>query len=133
MIPSCSPTARGRSERFFGTVQGRLPQELAHGGGEPLSGESFRPRTDRRFGVAARSAGSAFVPLGHVGVDDMLCLEEERTVARDNCVATAASGTGSILLKTCRLKNPRFGLRRAWTARERNMVTLTEIVMINRR
>ncbi len=29
MIPSYSPEARGRSERWFGTVQGRLPQELA--------------------------------------------------------------------------------------------------------
>jgi hypothetical protein len=28
MIPAYSPHARGRSERNFGTWQGRLPQEL---------------------------------------------------------------------------------------------------------
>ena len=31
MIPAYSPEARGRSERAFGTHQGRLPQELACG------------------------------------------------------------------------------------------------------
>ena len=92
MIPSYSPEARGRSERFFGTVQGRLPQELALEGITGMAeanrylGESFWPWTNRRFGVAARSAGSAFVPLGDVGLDDILCLKDERTVARDNCV-----------------------------------------------
>jgi hypothetical protein len=29
MIPAYSPQARGRSERNFGTWQGRLPQELS--------------------------------------------------------------------------------------------------------
>src|ERR1035438_1997511 len=33
MIPAYSPQARGRSERNFGTWQGRLPQELRLGGG----------------------------------------------------------------------------------------------------
>jgi hypothetical protein len=28
-IPAYSPEARGRSERMFGTLQGRLPKELA--------------------------------------------------------------------------------------------------------
>ena len=29
MIPSCSPEARGRSERMFRTLQDRLPKEMA--------------------------------------------------------------------------------------------------------
>ena len=32
MIPAYSPEARGRSERAFGTLQGRLPKELADAG-----------------------------------------------------------------------------------------------------
>ena len=32
MIAAYSPQARGRSERLFGTLQGRLPQELARAG-----------------------------------------------------------------------------------------------------
>ena len=39
MIPAYSPQARGRSERRFGTWQGRLPQELR---GWPASGASRR-------------------------------------------------------------------------------------------
>ena len=93
MIPSYSPEARGRSERFFGTVQGRLPQELAAEGIAGMADanaylrESFWPSMNRRFGVSARERGDAFVPLGDIDLDDILCLKEERTVARDNCVS----------------------------------------------
>ena len=93
MIPSYSPEARGRSERFFGTVQGRLPQELLAEGIAGMADanaylrESFWPWMNRRFGVAARERGDAFVPVGDVDLDDILCLKEERTVARDNCVS----------------------------------------------
>ena len=47
LIPAYSPEARGRSERMFGTLQKRLPQELRldhrHGRG------ADRPRPDRRL------------------------------------------------------------------------------------
>ena len=93
MIPSYSPEARGRSERFFGTVQGRLPQELALEGIATMAeanrylAESFWPAATRRFAVEARAPGSAFVPLMDVDLDDILCLKEERVVARDHCVS----------------------------------------------
>lgn len=92
MIPAYSPEARGRSERWFETVQGRLPKELALEGiaampeANAYLRESFWPRMNRRFGVEAAAPGSAFVPLGDVGLDDILCLKAERTVTRDNCV-----------------------------------------------
>ena len=92
MIPSYSPEARGRSERWFGTVQGRLPQELALAGITGMAAanaylrETFWPRMNRRFGVEAAERGSAFVALGDVDLEDILCLKEERTVTRDNCV-----------------------------------------------
>ena len=93
MIGSYSPEARGRSERWFGTVQGRLPRELAHEGIAGMADanaylrESFWLRMNRRFGVSARESGSAFVPLRDVELDDIPCLKEERTVARNNCVS----------------------------------------------
>ncbi len=93
MIPSYSPEARGRPERWFGTVQGRLPRELAQEGITSMAEanrhlrESFWPDLHRRFGVAAREPGSAFVPLRDVDLDDILCPKAERTVAGDNCVA----------------------------------------------
>src|SRR5215472_2745325 len=42
MIPAYSPQARGRSERSFGTWQGRLPQELRLAGiGTPEAANQF--------------------------------------------------------------------------------------------
>jgi hypothetical protein len=42
---------------------------------------------NRRFQVPPRESGSAIVPLGSVDLDNILCLQVERTVARDNCVS----------------------------------------------
>ena len=50
MIPAYSPQARGRSERSFGTWQGRLPQELrlhgitTRGRGQPVSAGALHRR-----------------------------------------------------------------------------------------
>jgi hypothetical protein len=92
MIPSYSPQARGRSERLFGTLQGRLPQELALGGITEMAAanrflkERFWSRFNERFTVSAPEPGSAFVPLLGVDLKEILCLQEPRTVRSDNCV-----------------------------------------------
>ncbi len=92
MIPGYSPEARGRSERTFKTLQGRLPAELRERGivemGEANKylSESFVEDFNRRFSVAAAEKGSAFVPLLGVGLDDILCLKHPRVVGNDNCV-----------------------------------------------
>ena len=92
MIPGYSPEARGRSERMFKTLQGRLPAELEEQGivemGEAnrYLSESFVDDFNRRFSVAAREEGSAFVPLLGVGLEDILCLKHQRVVGNDNCV-----------------------------------------------
>lgn len=93
MIPAYSPEARGRSERHFETIQGRLPNELALEGVRDMAAandylrERFWPSYNKRFAVPAREAGDAFVPLGDADLDDILCLKEERVVGRDNCVS----------------------------------------------
>jgi transposase len=92
MIPSYSPEARGRSERFFGTLQGRLPQELALAGitdmveANEFLKNDFWPRFNAVFAVTAPEPGTAFVPLMGVDVKEILCLQEMRTVRGDNCV-----------------------------------------------
>lgn len=93
MIPSYSPQARGRSERLFKTLQGRLPQELGlHGivdmdkANEFLQAE-FLPDFNQRFQAEAREPGTAFVPLLDSRVKDILCLQTERQVGKDSCVA----------------------------------------------
>ena len=93
MIPAYSPEARGRSERVFGTHQGRLPKELALAGATDLESanrylaEVCMPAFNAEFAQPARDSGSAFVPCRDLAaLDDVLCEIHERTVGRDNCV-----------------------------------------------
>jgi hypothetical protein len=93
LIPARSPEARGRSERMFGTLQGRLPQELRSAGITTMEAanrylrEVFLPAHNRRFQVKAAEPDTAFV--GYVGPDlkEVLCIQEDRVVGRDNCVS----------------------------------------------
>jgi hypothetical protein len=90
MIPAYSPEARGRSERMFGTLQGRLPQELRLRGITDMEEanrflrECFLPEHNARFARKAEQAGSAFTPLMGFVLDEVLCIHEERVVAKDN-------------------------------------------------
>ncbi|MCP5086562.1 MAG: ISNCY family transposase [Rhodobacteraceae bacterium] len=90
-IPAYSPQARGRSERMFGTLQQRLPQELRLHGITTMDEanrflkETFIPAHNARFARQPEEAGSAFVPFAG-NVKDILCVHEERTVGNDNTV-----------------------------------------------
>jgi transposase len=93
-IPAYSPEARGRSERMFGTLQDRLPKELKLVGIGDVDGanrfirEVYLPAHNARFAKPPALAESAFVTLRDpAGLTDILCIEEERVVARDNTVA----------------------------------------------
>ena len=46
-----------------------------------------RPDYNKRFAAPARESGDAFVPLGGVDLDDILCVKEDRVVGHDNCVS----------------------------------------------
>jgi transposase len=93
MIPAYSPQARGRSERNFGTWQGRLPQELRLHGVRTLEGanaflrEHYIAEFNRRFQVRAAQPGSAFVSRRSRDLDLIFALQFERTVNRDNTVS----------------------------------------------
>jgi hypothetical protein len=92
MIPAYSPQARGRSERNFGTWQGRLPQELRLAGLRSVEEanrflrEQYIAAFDRRFTVPAAERGSAFVPAGGRDLDRIFSIQHERVVNRDNTV-----------------------------------------------
>jgi len=91
MIPAYSPQARGRSERNFGTWQGRLPQELRMRGiTQPEKANEFLGQYvkefNTRFSVAAAQRGSAFVALRRKDVDDIFSVQHERVVNQDNTV-----------------------------------------------
>jgi transposase len=95
MIPAYSPQARGRSERGFGTWQGRLPQELrlrqltTIAAANQFLCEHYINEFNQRFTVKAAERGTAFVPLKRKDLDLIFSLQHERVVARDNTVSFA--------------------------------------------
>jgi hypothetical protein len=50
--------------------------------------DRFLPALNAEFGRPPADPASAFVPLGRVDLEQILCVEEERTVGRDNVVMT---------------------------------------------
>jgi hypothetical protein len=92
-IPSYSPEGRGRMERVFGTLQQRLPPELRRAGirtreeANIYLRDSFVPAFNARFGKAAAEPDSAFVAYAGASLDDVLCVQLDRRVGRDNCVS----------------------------------------------
>jgi len=95
LIPAYSPQARGRSERGFGTWQGRLPQELRLRGVTTIDAanqflrEHYISEFNQRFMVKAAERGTAFAPLKRKDLDLVFSLQHERVVARDNTVSFA--------------------------------------------
>ncbi len=93
MIPAYSAEARGRSERNFGTHQGRLPQELAFhhittmAAANRYLAKVYTPAFNAEFMHSPTEEGSAFVPWVGTNLDDILSEHYERTVTADNCVS----------------------------------------------
>ena len=88
-VAAYSPEARGRSERMFGTLQKRLPQELRLANITDMAEANrflkqvYLPDHNRRFATSPEVEGSAFVPFAGI-LDDILCVHEERS--NDNTV-----------------------------------------------
>jgi transposase len=92
-IPSYCPQGRGRMERFYGSWQGRLPQELRRAGISDVVGanryirEKFLPWHRRHWTEPAREKEEAFVPCAHADLEAIFSLQQERSVASDNTVS----------------------------------------------
>jgi len=93
MIAAYSPQARGRSERNFGTWQGRLPQELRLRGirgverANQFLRDEYIAEFNTRFAVSAAQKGTAFVRTRRKDLDWIFSTQHERTVGNDNTVA----------------------------------------------
>jgi len=91
-IPAYSPQARGRSERLNRTFQDRLVNELRVATITTLAAanaylrDHFLPDYNATFSCAPTDPASAFVPLGRVDLDQILCHQDTRLVASDNTV-----------------------------------------------
>lgn len=94
-IGAYSPQARGRGERLNRTLQDRLVNELRLAGltsreaANAYLREHFIADYNATFARPPADPASAFVPLGAVDLDQLLCVEEARVVAPDNTVAAA--------------------------------------------
>ena len=93
MIPGYSPQARGRSERWNGTWQGRLVAELRQAGIADLVAanryiaEVFLPEMNRKFAQEPAEPGNAFVGIHGADLDRIFAIRyEDRVVANDNTV-----------------------------------------------
>jgi len=92
LIVAFSPEARGRGERAFGTMQGRLVPELRKAGittyedANRYLQEVFIPKYNKLFKVEANESGTAFIPVVGADLGRIFSLRHERTVYRDNTV-----------------------------------------------
>jgi transposase len=95
MIAAYSPQARGRSERNFGTWQGRLPHELGLKGINTVEEanqylrQTYIAVFNRKFSVAAAQTGNAFLPVHGHDFDLVFSMQYERVAGKDNTVRVA--------------------------------------------
>lgn len=91
-IAAYSPEARGRSERMFSTLQDRLPKELRLASMSSIEAanrfiaEIYLPAHNARFSRPPEIADGAFVAADRAQLAEILCIQEERVVGRDNTV-----------------------------------------------
>ena len=93
LIAAMSPQARGRGERMWATIQGRLPNELRVAGittqaeAQKYINEKFLPSLNRLVMVAATdSEYDAFTDAKHLPLAKIFCEHHARSVGKDNCV-----------------------------------------------
>lgn len=92
LICAYSPQARGRSERMFRTLQGRLPAELRRAGIGSYDEANaylvrFLPRFNKRFAIEpAIKDDHAYVTAKGIDLDRIFALRFKRTVGKDNVV-----------------------------------------------
>lgn len=90
LVCAFSPQARGRSERLWRTLQGRLPQELGRAKVTTYEAANahlatrFIPAFRKRFVVAAQLTETAFMPIAKREIERVLALRFERVVAADH-------------------------------------------------
>lgn len=92
LVCAFSPQARGRSERMWRTLQGRLPNELRRLGITTYEAANryvrgvFLQRFNRKFAVEPTIDGTAFVPVSGADLDRIFSLRFERTVGNDHTI-----------------------------------------------
>ena len=123
LIPAYSPEARGRSERMFGTLQKRLPQELRLAGITEIDEanrflkEVYLPQHNARFATPAEVEGSAFVSFAGA-LDDILCIQRSApSLTTTPCATSAGCSSSPPTATAATTSRPRSGCTSIPTAR----------------
>jgi len=93
VIHAHSAQAKGRVERFFGTLQDRLVKEMRLRGIGSIEEanlflEEYWPEFNRRFGVDPREKGDLHRPVPRgLKLEDVLCIKGKRALRNDFTVA----------------------------------------------
>ena len=93
LIHANSPQARGRCERSYRTLQGRLPQELRAAGigtveeANRFLSNGYLARHNQQFTVPASESGTAFVPYAGAELEKVFSRHHDRIVGNDNVVS----------------------------------------------
>jgi hypothetical protein len=93
MISANSPQAKGRVERFLGTLQDRLVKELREAGACTLEQANqvlkrFLPKLNARFGLAPAQETSAYRPWPQgLKPEEVFCFKHYRSVSNDNTIS----------------------------------------------
>lgn len=92
-IAAYSPQARGRSERMFSTLQGRLPKEIELMGITTIEAanvflkEVYLPRHNTQFSIKPEDETSSYTQWIGLDLNEILCIQENRIVQKDNTVS----------------------------------------------
>jgi len=93
LIRAYSPQARGRSERAWRTMQGRLPLELkrlgivSYDAANRYLSEVYLSKHNQLFTVKPEESGTAFMPIIGVDLERVFSLRENRVVNSDNTIS----------------------------------------------
>jgi len=96
VIHACSPQAKGRIERLFGTLQDRLVKEMRLRGVKTKEEaneflEGYLPVFNKKFQVRAANATDVHVKIPRgFDLDQYLCIKAQRTVRNDNTLSYKA-------------------------------------------
>jgi hypothetical protein len=89
VIAANSPQAKGRVERNHGVDQDRLVKALRLEGictieqANQYLLETYLPKMNEKFSRPARDSNDAHVNIGKAKLDDILCMEFDRTISKD--------------------------------------------------
>jgi len=91
-IPAGSPQARGRCERSYGTLQGRLPAEMRKAGVRTMDEANaylakYLLEHNAKFTVIPTEQGTAFVPYTGADLKKVFSRHHERIVGNDNTIS----------------------------------------------